>query len=102
MPKPRQRFFIDRQIGIVDGDGHGAVGKRFAGPKACHNILERQNSIGAAGKHFEMLLELRDGDIGAWIVGFAKPVIHQDSGVIGRACRIHRDPGKARENNQGE
>ena len=98
----RQGFLIDRQIGVVDRDCHGAIGKRFARLQAGHNVFKRQDAVSAAGKNLEMFFELRDRDVGAGIIGFAEPMVHQDCCVIGRLCGMRCQTGESGGDNQGK
>ena len=85
-----ERFLENREIGVVDGDRDRTVGKRFAGLQMFHHFIERHHVIRSGRQDLEMFLELLECHIRAWIPVLAKPVIHQDGGVISgkTACRM--------------
>jgi len=84
--QPRKGLLKDGQVGVVDGDRHGAVGKRPARPKIFDNLFQGPDGVRTVGKLFEMFLELRDPDIGAWVSVLAKSMIHEDCRMIGGTC----------------
>ena len=93
----RHRLFIDRQIGVINGDGDRAVGKRFACLQMRYNIIKRPYIIPALCKNLEMLFKLFQPHICAREVVLAESVIHQDDSMVGSHGRGHKGRGgKAR------
>ena len=78
-----ERFLENREICVVDGDGDRTVGKRLAGLQMLHHFVERHYVVRAGREDLEMLLELFERHIRARIPVLAKPVIHQDGGIVG-------------------
>jgi hypothetical protein len=91
----RPSFGVDREVGVVDGKGDGAIGKRRLVAERGDDLGQRQNVVLSGSDLGKMRLELFDADIGGGDTSFAEAVIHEDHG------RIASGTGRRRRN-QGE
>jgi len=86
----RPGLFIDREIGIIDGDGDGAVGDGLAAQQMIDDALQRPGLVTRGSQMLQMGIELFEPDIGGGIGRLAEAVVHEDHGARDLGARRAR------------